>query len=241
MFDIQLKKRLHQQKGHDFDLAVTIQTSQQRVALVGASGAGKSLTLNMIAGLMAPDAGHIEVGQQRWYDSQKQTSVPIQQRHCGYMFQHYALFPHLTAAQNIAFAATDGAASLSATTIRQWLTSLVSAKPNAAVQTLLQQFALTDVANAYPHQLSGGQQQRVALARALMRQPRVLLLDEPFTALDSRLRDRLRHELLGTLQQLQLPCILISHDPADVQLLAQHVVELTSVEDRKTACSLKLK
>lgn len=173
----------------------------QMLALVGPSGSGKSTTLRCIAGLQKPSSGVIEGGGQRWFDSQRKLALSPQQRRVGMVFQDYALFPHLSVADNIRLA-LDG-------------------KPNAAaVEQLLQQVHLSGLASRYPAQLSGGQQQRVALARALARSPDVLLLDEPFSAVDKVTRRKLYLELHALRQQLAMPVILVTHDLDEAAMLA---------------------
>lgn len=232
MFDITVKKRLANQHGSDFTLDVAIQSDVQRLAIVGNSGAGKSLTLKMIAGLLTPEHGRIQLAEQCLFDRQLAINLPPQQRQLGYVFQQYALFPHLTAAQNVMFAApTPSSRTPSLGLSRHFFTKAPVEQQRTdlarrRLAELMARFQITNVAHAYPHQLSGGQQQRVALARALWRQPRVLLLDEPFSALDAALRQQLRRELLDCLTEWQIPCILISHDPEDIKMFAQQVVEL---------------
>lgn len=232
MFDIKVKKRLANQHGSDFTLDVAIQSDVQRLAIVGNSGAGKSLTLKMIAGLLTPEQGRIQLAEQCLFDSQHAVNLPPQQRQLGYVFQQYALFPHLTAVQNVMFAAPTRS---SCTPIQRLRRRFFSKAPveqqrhehaSMRLAELMARFDIANVAHAYPHQLSGGQQQRVALARALWRQPRALLLDEPFSALDAALRQQLRRDLLDCLTDWQIPSILISHDPEDIKMFAQQVVEL---------------
>src|SRR5690606_33945270 len=137
-----------------------------------------------------------------------------QQRHLAYMFQDYALFPHLTVRQNVAFA------------LRRGLLNPAKSEASEAVDRWITSFGLNAVAGHYPHQLSGGQRQRTALARALVSQPKALLLDEPFAALDKGLRERLREELKALQSELQLPLLLITHDDDDVRCLAEQVIRL---------------
>jgi molybdate transport system ATP-binding protein len=140
--------------------------------------------------------------------------VPARDRRIGYVFQDYALFPHLTVAQNVAFGLTAGLRQPSRRNV-----------PEAA-RRWLDAFELDGLANRYPSQISGGQQQRVALARALAPQPELLLLDEPFAALDPPLRGRLRDELVALQARLDVQMLVITHDPADVEVLGQHVLEI---------------
>lgn len=177
------------------------------LALLGASGAGKSLTLACIAGLITPDTGSIKLGNRVLFDREQRISVPAQERHIGYVFQHYALFPHLTVERNIA----TGLARMSRADKRRRL------------DQLLEQFQLTDQARQLPNQLSGGQQQRVALARCLACDPELVLLDEPFSALDEHLRWQLELELSQTLARFGKPAVLVSHNRDEVMRLASHV------------------
>ncbi|HAT43080.1 MAG TPA: ABC transporter ATP-binding protein [Rheinheimera sp.] len=232
MFDITVKKRLANQHGSDFTLDVAIQSDVQRLAIVGNSGAGKSLTLKMIAGLLTPEHGRIQLAEQCLFDRQLAINLPPHQRQLGYVFQQYALFPHLTAAQNVMFAAPTPSSRAPTLGLSRYFFSKAPVEQQRTdlarrrLAELMARFEITNVAHAYPHQLSGGQQQRVALARALWRQPRALLLDEPFSALDAALRQQLRRDLLDCLTDWQIPCILISHDPEDIKMFAQQVVEL---------------
>nr|WP_221307484.1 ATP-binding cassette domain-containing protein [Rhabdobacter roseus] len=187
----------------------------QIVALTGPSGAGKTTLLRLLAGLVRPQVGIIKVGNETWLDTEKKIQVPPQQRRVGFVFQDYALFPHLTVRQNLTFALEKG-------------------QNPAVVDELLSQTELGQLAHRKPAQLSGGQQQRVALARALVRQlaepsvagPRVLLLDEPLSALDRDMRLRLQELLLQWHRRYQLTIILVTHDLAELFRLADHVLVL---------------
>jgi len=197
-----------------FELDVAFDSNQRRVALFGPSGAGKTLTVQAIAGLMRPDSGHISFNRTTLFDSERQICLAPQARRVAYLFQEYGLFPHLTVAQNICFGLKQG-----------WRNPRRRVLPDAA-RKWVTAFELDAVIGSYPSELSGGQKQRVALARALVVDPAVLLLGEPLAALDAALRKKMRTELSALQARLDIPMIVITHDPADVLELADHVVEI---------------
>jgi ABC-type sulfate/molybdate transport systems ATPase subunit len=166
---------------------------------LGASGAGKSMLLKCIAGLVKPDEGKIILNKRTLFDSAQKINLPPQERQVGFLFQNYALFPHLTIAENIAF----GLSKLSKTEINQ------------RVAELMQRFRLVDsgdMAKRFPRQISGGQQQRVALARAMAAEPEILLLDEPFSALDDNLRTHMTKEMLAYLKDFSGSTLFVTHN-----------------------------
>jgi molybdate transport system ATP-binding protein len=191
-----------------FDLAVRFCTDVPFAALYGPSGAGKSLTLQAIAGLLKPTRGHVRLDGRTLYDSSAGISLAPSARRVGYLFQDYALFPHLSVFDNVAFGLTSA------------LRPRLGATDRARVTDLLKSFGLAEMARSRPRHLSGGQQQRVALARALACEPQVLLLDEPFAALNPTLRASLRRELAEVRQRWGIPALMISHDIEDVLDLA---------------------
>jgi molybdate transport system ATP-binding protein len=177
------------------------------VALVGPSGSGKTTILRMIAGLARCGIGRIAVGEDVWFDADRRIDRPPQQRRVGLVFQHYALFPHLSAARNVALASSRTDA-------------------DAHAGQLLHSVRLDGYAQRRPAELSGGQQQRVALARALAREPHVLLLDEPFSAVDQVTRQDLYVELAALRRTLSVPILLVTHDLTEAQRLADRIVIL---------------
>lgn len=195
-----------------FHLKAAFAADHDIVVLFGPSGAGKTLTLQSIAGLTTPDAGRIVVGERVLFDAAAKIRVPARHRDVGYVFQDYALFPHLTVAQNVAFGLK-----------RSWPWYLPRGD-RRRLHEVLEIFELAPLRDSLPRDLSGGQRQRVALARALIRRPSLLLLDEPFSALDALLRAKMRQELLKVQAHFRVPVILITHDPEDVAALAQTVV-----------------
>ncbi|MES2933446.1 MAG: ATP-binding cassette domain-containing protein [Pseudomonadota bacterium] len=211
--DIDISKRLRSGK-RIFDLQVRFASSSQRIVLFGPSGAGKSLTLKAIAGLIQPDSGRIRLGETTVFNSEARINLAPQARKIAYLFQDYALFPHLTVRQNIGFGLVPG-----------WFNPHPD-KKHAAVDYWLDTFHLSHLAHQLPGELSGGQRQRTALARALASQPKALLLDEPFAALDPALRIEMRKELDELQRRLQVPMILITHDEDDAALFGEHVLHL---------------
>jgi molybdate transport system ATP-binding protein len=207
-------RRTLEAPGQQFTLDVQLQCSQRQVVLFGPSGAGKSLTLKAIAGLLRPYDGHVRLGGATLFDAAQGIHLPPQQRRLGYVFQDYALFPHLTVRQNIAFGLRRG-----------WFNPR-RREADPEVERWMAALRIEHLAQMMPAQLSGGQRQRTALARALVTRPQALLLDEPFAALDHALRDHLRQELQGVLEATGIPLLLISHDPVDVAMFGQQVVEL---------------
>lgn len=206
---IEVDLELHVRDGaRRFDLAVNFRSEAPVVALFGPSGGGKSLTLQAIAGLLRPDRGLVRLDGRTLYDSAQGVDVPAERRHIGYVFQHYALFPHLSVVENVEFGLT------------RWNRRRVGAGARARVDALLDAFGLAELAAARPAALSGGQRQRVALARALACDPKILLLDEPLAALNPMLRQSLREELAATLRRARIPSVLVSHDVEDVLDLA---------------------
>jgi molybdate transport system ATP-binding protein len=212
-------------------------TDARRVALFGPSGSGKTLTMQAIAGLLRPDAGRIVVDGRVLFDHVAGIDVPPRARRLAYLFQDYALFPHLTVRQNIGFGLSRG-----------WLNwhgwGLTSDRPGdagpgrwlrrrdlpPAAGRWVRAFHLDGLLDRYPAELSGGQRQRVALARALSTDPGLLLLDEPLSALDAGLRARMRVELAQLQRDIDIPTVLITHDPADVQALADQVFHIAHGE-----------
>ena len=203
MLEVALRKRLG-----NFQLDAAFAAPGGLITLFGPSGSGKSLTLQAIAGTIDPDAGRIALDGQPIFDSSSGLRLPAQKRRVGYVPQHYALFPHLSVADNIGF----GLARLPRRT--RW----------QRVAALLDSFRLKALAERRPRQLSGGQQQRVALARALAVQPGLLLLDEPFAALDAALRGALREELARVQKRWNVSMLIVTHDLPDVFALGQQVV-----------------
>ena len=201
------------EKGYGaFQLQVSLQADREVLALLGASGCGKSLTLKCIAGIERPDRGRIELDGRVLFDSEKKINLPPQQRRVGYLFQHYALFPHMTAEQNIAAGAHQLPAALRKQRVRE----------------LMQMLRLSDAAGKRPRQLSGGQQQRVALARILASEPEMILLDEPFSALDHHLKWQLEQELQELLSSFPGTVLWVSHDLGEVYRNCRRVCVLAN-------------
>jgi molybdate transport system ATP-binding protein len=174
------------------------------VALAGPSGAGKTSLLRVAAGLLRPREGRVVCQDATWLDTAHGVDVPPERRRCGYVFQDYALFPHLSAWRNVAYA-------------------LPRERRRERATELLDRFGLASRADARPDELSGGERQRVALARALATEPRALLLDEPLSALDARTRARAARELAATLHDVGVPALLVTHDFAEAALLGDRV------------------
>ncbi|USE80893.1 ATP-binding cassette domain-containing protein [Cupriavidus gilardii] len=210
---VQVSKRLDTADRH-FALDIGFSSASRRIALFGPSGAGKTLTLRAIAGLLRPERGRIVLGERTLFDAATGIDVPPQQRRVAYLFQDYALFPHLTVAQNVAFGLARG-----------WRNP-PRGKSHDDAERWLDAFGLQEIRGHYPAEISGGQKQRVALARALATRPDIVLLDEPFSALDPALRARMRAELRALQTTLEVPMLVISHDPDDVAALADHVMEI---------------
>jgi molybdate transport system ATP-binding protein len=213
LLDLDIRKLMRAGK-QSFQLDVRLTTDSQRIVILGPSGSGKSLTLKAVAGLLRPDAGHIRLDGHELFDAAKGIDLAPQKRELAYVFQDYALFPHLTVRQNIAFPLLKG-----------WFNPRRHQR-HAQADYWCEAFQLGQVADQYPHELSGGQKQRTALARALVTQPRALLLDEPFAALDPGLRALMRTELKELQHRLQVPMVLITHDPEDAAVFGDHVVDL---------------
>jgi molybdate transport system ATP-binding protein len=211
--DIDIRKTMRAGR-QSFVLATRFRSSSQRIVIVGPSGAGKSLMLKAVAGLITPDAGHIRLGATTLFDAASKRNLAPQRRQVAYLFQDYALFPHLTVRQNIGFGLAHG-----------WLNPRTDVQ-HSAIDYWLDAFELRPLAQLLPAELSGGQRQRTALARALVSQPQALLLDEPFTALDPVLRATMRAELDALQRQLQVPIVLITHDPEDARVFGEHVLQL---------------
>ena len=206
----QCRKRLSKGFAVEADLRIPLDRAPVTV-LFGPSGSGKTTLLRMIAGLERPDAGSIVFGERPWFDATRAFHLAPQKRRAGFLFQEYALFPHLTVAQNVAYAA-------SRETARQ----------------LLDTFGLAELAGRKPRAISGGQQQRVALARALAAQPALLLLDEPLSALDAPTRYRTRYELRRMLLAGGVPSIVVTHDRMEAVALGDWMAVMVDGRIRQT-------
>ncbi|HEV2617381.1 MAG TPA: sulfate/molybdate ABC transporter ATP-binding protein [Candidatus Acidoferrales bacterium] len=204
--EVQFEKRLA-----SYNLNVEFSCDAAPLAVLGPSGAGKSMTLRCIAGLERPDRGHIALDGRVLFDSSRGINVPSRDRRIGLLFQHYALFPHLTVAENISFG----------------LDSLPIAERAARVQRQIAQAHLAGFENRSPRELSGGEQQRVALARALAIEPRALLLDEPLSALDTHLRGQIESQLIDTLSNFRRPALFVTHNMEEAYRIATNLVVLT--------------
>lgn len=178
----------------DFPLNVKFETSEDRFALLGASGSGKTMTLKCIAGIETPDEGFISLGDRVLFDSSRRINVPARRRKVGYLFQDYALFPNMSAFENIRIVCGDA----------------------RRADDLLKRFGIADIAGLKPAQMSGGQCQRTALARMLASDPEVILLDEPFNALDNYMHTVIEREIMDMLSEFPGPSVLVSHDRNEV-------------------------
>ena len=193
-------KFIKQFKG--FKLDVEFSMGNELLVLFGPSGTGKSVTLKMIAGLMTPDVGYLKLADSDFFNEKPQ------EREIGYVFQNHSLFPHMTVKQNILFGAKGFHPNVS----------------EKDANTLIESFNLTGLENKYPHEISGGQEQRAALAMCLIRKPKALLLDEPFSALDTALRTKLRQSLKDIRTQFNVPMILVTHDSDEAKFLADKIL-----------------
>lgn len=197
----------------NLDVNTTLKKGDLTV-LFGKSGAGKSTILKMIAGLMEPTNGRIIINDEIWFDKNKKINLTPQKRKVGFVFQDYALFPNMSVKENLEYALDDK-------------------KKKSKVDEILEITELIALAKEKPQTLSGGQSQRVALARALVREPKILLLDEPLSALDFAMRTKLQDELIRIQQYFKLSTILVSHDISEVYKLANYVLELEEGQIKK--------
>jgi len=207
MISCQIKKALHTASGPvPLEIDWTIEKGSF-TTLYGPSGAGKTTLLRILAGLLRPDSGSIVVDKTTWYNRDSKTFIPPQRRQVGLVFQEYALFPNMTVAENLAFA-------------------LAKNQHKDAVEELVDIMELQEFLQRKPEQLSGGQKQRVALARALVPKPKILLLDEPLSALDRAMRSKLQDYLLSLHRRYELTTVLVSHDSSEILKTSDTMVVL---------------
>lgn len=200
---IDIEKRLP-----GFLLKINMEFGNEIIGILGASGSGKTMLLNSIAGLVRPDQGKILQDGRASYDSLKKINLPPRERKVGYLFQRYALFPHMTVAENIAFG----------------LSSPDRGEKEKKIDALLDRFHIGEIRNRYPSQISGGQQQRAGIARAMASDPGILLLDEPFSALDSFLKNHMRKEMETYLRDFRGTTLLVTHDLEEAYRLCDRIL-----------------
>lgn len=215
MLSVRVRKHLGEKRpkgpgGAAFTLDVDFDAPNGITTLLGASGAGKTTTLRLIAGVAAPDEGAIAVGGRILFDSAKGIDLPIRHRRVGFVFQDYALFPHLTAEQNIAYGIKAKGAHARRERARELLTL----------------FHVSHTAHRLPHELSGGEQQRVALARALASDPAIVLLDEPLSAVDEETRALLLDEIAAAQRAANVPFLYVTHNRREAERLGAYSVTL---------------
>jgi molybdate transport system ATP-binding protein len=207
LLEVDIHKRFGAQKD-SFDLKINFEVSPgQIIAVYGDSGEGKTTLLRAISGLEKPDTGRVSFDNQLWFDSSTKYSMSPQQRKLGFVFQENTLFPHLTVRQNVAFAVNDK-------------------KDLGRVDEMIQRVEIKDLEDRYPSELSGGQRQKVALARSLVQRPKLLLLDEPLSALDHTARTQLQDLILEIHKELQLTILLVSHDVPEIIKMADSVIRI---------------
>ena len=198
-----------------FTLNISFETGENSLGILGESGSGKSMTLRCIAGLVKPDRGRIVLNDRVLFDSEKGINIPIKDRKVGYLFQNYALFPHMTVEKNIAYG----------------LKNIGKLEKLAIVDEMLNKLHIENLRGKYPYQLSGGQQQRVALARALATNPDVLLLDEPFSALDNHLRTLMIKEMIETLSSYKGVTLFVTHNMDEAYQLCDNLLIVSKGEN----------
>jgi len=204
MILIDIEKQLYSSSGNmQLEIEMHIK-HKDLITIYGESGAGKTSTLRILSGLMNPDKGNIKINDNIWFDAKKKINIKPQKRNIGYVFQDYALFPNMTVQQNLKYAINDN-------------------QNKSLLSQLIDIIELGDLQHRHPETLSGGQKQRVALARALVQQPDILLLDEPFSALDLKKRLKLQDYLLKVHHEFNLTTILISHDISEINKLSNRV------------------
>ncbi|AOV08179.1 ATP-binding cassette domain-containing protein [Sporosarcina ureilytica] len=211
MLSIDIQKQLSH-----FELTTSFTVAKDEiVVLFGPSGSGKTTILNCIAGLSKPTAGQITLHNRVLFNN-KRVNVPIQQRNIGYLFQSYALFPHLTAWENIAY----------------------GMKSQPFAEHLMKELGIVHLREQYPHEISGGEKQRVAIARALATEPDLLLLDEPFSALDDETKEKGHHELLRLHKQWEIPILLVTHSKAEAEKLSNRILYVNEGQLIEPTCSI---
>jgi len=194
-----------------FELEVDFSLSNGILALVGPSGSGKTTILQCVAGLQTPSWGEIIIHDKPVFSSEQGVNIPIRNRRIGYVFQDYALFPHMTVEKNVVYGKPKKGST-----------------PNKvlSVSNVLEMLKIEHLRNRYPNQISGGEKQRVALARALITEPELLLLDEPLSALDHDTRSTVQQELLKLQAQWQIPFIIVTHDIQEAEMLGDQIIKL---------------
>ncbi|HEX7173897.1 MAG TPA: ATP-binding cassette domain-containing protein [Pyrinomonadaceae bacterium] len=210
MLDADIKKRFGDRRHPAFLLDVRFFVRNGITALVGASGSGKTTCLRLIAGVLTPDEGRISVGEQTYFDSSRKINLSIQKRRIGFVFQDYALFPHLTAEQNIAYGVKADDRKTKYDKARE----------------MLSLFHIEHTRRRFPGEMSGGEGQRVALARALASDPAVVLLDEPLSAVDVETRTKLLDEIEDAQRKANIPFIYVTHNEAEAARLGTHRITL---------------
>lgn len=203
MLYIDIKKRLK-----NFTLDITLETDNNRVGILGQSGSGKSMMLKAIAGIIKPDEGIIVLNNRVLFDSKKKINLPSRERNVGYLFQNYALFPHMTVRENIVSGMIKNPKD----------------ERQRVSDDMIKKLCLEGLENRYPKELSGGQQQRVAIARMLATKPEIFMFDEPFSALDYHLREHMQENLLEILNEENTTSLLVSHDIDEAYRLSKEIV-----------------
>lgn len=196
---VSIKKKLG-----DFELNISFETDEDFIALWGPSGVGKTLILKCIAGIETPDSGKIVIGDKTVFDSEKKINLKPQERNIGLLFQDHALFPNMNVMQNLAIANRN----------------------NNDINEYIQGFKLNGLEKLYPHQLSGGQKQRCAMARMLIANPDMIMLDEPFCALDQSLKDEIKAEVKEVVNHLNKPAIIVSHDMDEISYFTDNIIDV---------------